>query len=53
MVWGGIFFDGRTKICIKECGFKFNSDTYNEVLQEYVINPYKINGIISFGKTRA
>ena len=37
MVWGGISWSSRTEICIKNSGFKFNSESYIDVLQNYLV----------------
>ena len=37
MVWAAINWEGRSEICLKESGFKFNSDNYIEVLDQYLM----------------
>ena len=37
MVWAAINWEGRSEICLKESGFKFNSDNYIEVLDQYLV----------------
>ena len=40
MVWAGISWDSKTEVCIKPSGFKFDSDTYIEVLDEFLLPFY-------------
>ncbi|KAL4500719.1 hypothetical protein ABPG72_019953 [Tetrahymena utriculariae] len=37
MVWGAISWNDRSEICIRKSGFKLNSDTYIEVLDNYLL----------------
>ena len=37
MAWAGISMKGKTKICIKDFGYKINADAYIGILEDYLL----------------